>query len=101
MSDFRFEQANFHPQRAYFKPERTVLGPQRADSGSRRARLELERPEGDVWTYVWMYGETDGRLEIHPCVLQDIGPLRPLLKKCRKPSFSTFRLDHHRRTNAK
>ena len=31
----------------------------------------------------------DGRLEIHPCVLQDIGPLRPL--PC---SHSTASLDH-------
>ena len=29
-------------------------------------------------------GQTDGRLEIHPCVLQDIGPLGPLPKKERK-----------------
>ena len=27
-------------------------------------------------------GRTDGRLEIHPCVLQNIGPLGPLPKKC-------------------
>ena len=26
-------------------------------------------------------GRTDGRKEIHPCVLQDIGPLGPLPKK--------------------
>ena len=28
-----------------------------------------------------MYVRTDGRKEIHPCVLQDIGPLGPLPKK--------------------
>ena len=28
-------------------------------------------------------GRTDGRMEIHPCVLQDIGPLGPLPKKGR------------------
>ena len=33
------------------------------------------RPRGG--TYGWM----DGHLEIHPCVLQDIGPLGPLPKK--------------------
>ena len=27
-------------------------------------------------------GGAYGRLEIHPCVLQDIGPLGPLPKKC-------------------
>ena len=37
-----------------------------------------------------MDGRTDGRLEIHPCVLQDIGPLGPLPKKYPKCSFSTF-----------
>ena len=37
--------------------------------------LSLEKlPGGDVRTY----GRTDGRKEIHPCVLQDIGPLGPL-----------------------
>ena len=29
-----------------------------------------------------MDGRTDGLMEIHPCVLQDIGPLGPLPKKC-------------------
>ena len=29
----------------------------------------------------WKDGRTEGRLEIHYCVLQDIGPLRPLPKK--------------------
>ena len=36
-----------------------------------------------------MDGRKDGRLEIHPCVLQDIGPLGPLPKKvstCRQVS---------------
>ena len=28
-----------------------------------------------------MDGRTDGHMEIHPCVLQDIGPLGSLLKK--------------------
>ena len=58
------------------------FGPERADFGFERANFGLERadlgPErglrgGDVRTY--------GRLEIHPCVLQDIGPLGPLPKK--------------------
>ena len=29
----------------------------------------------------WTDGRTDRRMEIHPCVLQDIGPLGPLPKK--------------------
>ena len=36
-----------------------------------------------------MDGRTDGHMEIHPCVLQDIGPLGPL------PCFSfTFTANH-------
>ena len=31
----------------------------------------------------WEDGQKDGCLEIHPCVLQDIGPLGPLPKKGR------------------
>ena len=36
---------------------------------------------GDVRTDGRTYVRTDGRKEIHPCVLQDIGPLGPLPKK--------------------
>ena len=35
---------------------------------------------GGEWTEGWK----DGRMEIHPCVLQDIGPLGPLPKKEKK-----------------
>ena len=35
----------------------------------------------DGRTYGRTYVRTDGRKEIHPCVLQDIGPLGPLPKK--------------------
>ena len=52
-------------------PERTDLGSERADWGLRGAW------GGDVRTD----GRTYGRLEIHPCVLQDIGPLREQEKK--------------------
>ena len=38
--------------------------------------LRLERLGGGC-----MDGRTDGRMEIHPCVLQDISSLRPLPKK--------------------
>ena len=44
--------------------------------GSERADLGPERGLGGTDV------RTDGRLEIHPCVLQDIGPLGPLPKKC-------------------
>ena len=35
----------------------------------------------DTCTDRRLNGRMDGRLEIHPCVLQDIGPLGPLPKK--------------------
>ena len=35
-------------------------------------------------------GRKDGRLEIHPCVLQDIGPLGPLPKKVPTYDLSSF-----------
>ena len=58
-----------------FGLERIYYGPERADFGPERADLEPERSPGggDIWT--------DGHLEIHPCVLQDIGSLGPLPKK--------------------
>ena len=43
--------------------------------------LRLEKPwGGEVWTY--------GRLEIHPCVLQDIGPLGPFGTAAQKRNMS-------------
>ena len=60
-----------------FGPERADFGFQRADFGLERADLGPERGLGGGRTYVRTYG----RLEIHPCVLQDIGPLGPLPKK--------------------
>ena len=65
-------------RRLSFGPESTDYGPERADLRPERADLGPERGlGGDVRTE----GRTDGRLEIHPCVLQDIGPLGPLPKK--------------------
>ena len=46
----------------------------------------------DGWTDVWTDGRTDRRLEIHPCVLQDIGPLGPLPKKERKKERRKIRI---------
>ena len=59
-----------------FVPERTDFGPEMADLGSQMAELRGALGGGG-WTYV----RTEGQTEIHPCVLQDIGPLRTLLKK--------------------
>ena len=62
-----------------FKPESTDFGPERANFGLERVDFGPERGLGG------MDRRTDGRmyghLEIHPCVLQDIGPLGPLPKK--------------------
>ena len=44
--------------------------------------LRIEKVQGG--TYGRTYVRTDGRKEIHPCVLQDIGPLGPLPKKEQK-----------------
>ena len=66
----RLRGLSFRPERADFGPERADLGPERGLGGGRT----------DGRTYV----RTDGRLEIHPCVLQDIGPLGPLPKKEKK-----------------
>ena len=41
--------------------------------------LRIQKLQGG--TYGRMDGRTDGHKEIHPCVLQDIGPLGPLPKK--------------------
>ena len=43
--------------------------------------LSLRSFSGEGRTDVWTYVRMNGRLEIHPCVLQDIGPLGPLPKK--------------------
>ena len=44
--------------------------------------LKIEKVQGwDVQTDGRTYVHTDGHKEIHPCVLQDIGPLGPLPKK--------------------
>ena len=52
--------------------------------------LRLERLRGGTYGQTdrrmdgRTYGRMDGRKEIHPCVLQDIGPLGPLPKKCNR-----------------
>ena len=51
-------------------PEKADLGPMRADLGPQRVDLRVGGGRTN--------GRTDGHLEIHPCVLQDIGPLGPL-----------------------
>ena len=56
------------PSGLSFGPERTNHGPERADLGP-----EMGLGGMDL--------RMDGRLEIHPFVPQDIGPLGPLPKK--------------------
>ena len=89
--NLRPKRADFESERADFMPERADFGPERADSGSERARLRPWMPWGGemrVHMDIWMYGRTDGHLEIHPCVLLDIGPLGPLPKKGVSITFS-------------
>ena len=55
------------------------------------------RPGGLIWGLRGAGGgrtdvRTYGRLEIHPCVLQDIGPLGPLPKKDESLGSSQWRL---------
>ena len=57
-----------------------ISGPSRLDEGLRPLKGGDGRKDG----------RTDGRMEIHPCVLQDIGPLGPL--PCSHPTSS---LDHY------
>ena len=52
---------------------------------------DSEAVSGGGRTDGWMEGRTDGRLEIHPCVLQDIGPLGPLPKKEKESRTDTWR----------
>ena len=55
------------------------FGPERADLAPDRPNFGPEEPQGG--RDVHMYGHMDRHLEIHPYVLQDIGPLGPLPKK--------------------
>ena len=71
----RLDKANFGPVRPDLGPERADLAPDRHDKacfGPKRSFGGDRRM--DRRTYIY----TDRRLEIHPCVLQDIGPLGPL-----------------------
>ena len=83
-ADLRLRRANLRPERADFRPEKADSRSERADLRPERTDLGPERGLGGG-TYV----RKDGRLEIHPCVLQDIGPLGPL--PC---SHSSTSLDH-------
>ena len=67
-------------------PERADLGSERADLGPERGDLGFERGLGGD-------GRMDGRLEIHPCGLQDIGPLTPLLKKAKQVNVIYIQLN--------
>ena len=62
---------------AYFGPQRTDFWLEWADFGLKRANLGPERGLGGG------DGQTDRQtyVMVHPCVLQDIGPLEPLPKK--------------------
>ena len=67
------ERLGLRPERPDLRPERPDLRPERLDLSPER--LEKLRRGG---TYGRTDVRTDGRKEIHPCVLQDIRPLGPL-----------------------
>ena len=75
-ADFGSKRGNFGPERGDFRSERVDLGRIGPISGLKEPDLGLSGLGGGG-----MYGRTYGRKEIHPCVLQDIGPLGPLPKK--------------------
>ena len=96
MSVSPYKRADFEPKRADLGPKIADLGPKRADFspeilglrgvvlGLRGVILGLKEP---YWGLRSLGGGTDRRTDgqtyvmVHPCVLQDIGPLGPLLKK--------------------
>ena len=89
--DLRPERLDLRPERPDLRPERPDLRPERPDMRPERPDMRPERLEklprgGNVRTD----GRTDGRLEITPCVLQDIGPLGPLPKKLVKRQINNF-----------
>ena len=57
--------------------DQASLGQQQAPRGLDQAPNGLAQALGEGEGAQW----TDGRLKIHPCVLQDIDPLRPLPEK--------------------
>ena len=71
--DLRPKRANFGPERGYFGSERDDFRPESARLGPESS----QGGDGDIRTD----GRMDGRKEIYPCVLQDIGPWGPLPKK--------------------
>ena len=84
----------FGPKEADFGSKRANFGPERGDFRSKRVGLGLiglisSLKEPDLVLSGLRGGCTDGCKEIHPRVLQDIGPLRPL--PC---SHSTSSVDH-------
>ena len=83
-ADFGSKRGNFGPERGDFRSERVDLGRIGPISGLKEPDLGLSGlGGGDV--------RTDGRKEIHPCVLQDIGPLGPLPKKKNiQPSLTSY-----------
>ena len=107
---YRPERAEYKPWEVDLWPKRADIGPKMANFGSERANFRPERgdcrsekvdlvlserisglKELDLGQNVrggGMDGRTDGRQEIHPWVLQDIGPLGPLpIKSETNPTY--------------
>merc|ERR1712105_209919 len=69
--------------------------------------LSIEKLGGGMYgrlygrTYGRTYRRTYGHKEIHPCVLQDIGPLGPLPKKEKKKAKETEKKEKKKQTRTK
>ena len=87
MADLGSKRANLRLARAErpdLKPGRPGSGPgrlERPDLHPERPDMRPERAKAASSQGGGTDGRKDGHMGIHPCVLQDIGPLGPLPKK--------------------
>ena len=86
------QRTDFWPESADFGLERAILGPERGLRGELILGLRglifclsglILGLRGPIWGLRGAWGGTDVQtyVMVHPCVLQDIGPLGPLPKK--------------------
>ena len=82
MAKLKVEWANSRALKAKIRPERDDLRPGWSLGGWT-----------DGWTDRRKGGQMDACLKIHPCGLQDIGPLTPLLKKAKQVNVIYIQLN--------
>ena len=82
MAKLKVEWANSRALKAKIRPERADLRPGWSLGGWT-----------DGWTDRRKDGQMDACLKIHPCGLQDIGPLTPLLKKAKQVNVIYIQLN--------